>query len=132
MSVAVLIVDDDKAVRFFHQVIVTQCGLSNHPLCFGNAKDVLQYFDENYINDDIYLLLLDINMPVMDGWDLLDIIENKPYKGQVYVVMVTSSVDRADREKANRYSMVLDVIEKPITDDACKKIFELSSVAQHL
>lgn len=132
MSVVVLIVDDDKAVRFFHQVIVAQSGLSNNPLSFANAKDVLQYFDENYSNGDIYLLLLDINMPVMDGWDLLDIIENKPYKSQVYVVMVTSSVDRADCEKANRYSMVLDVIEKPITDDACKKIFELSSIAQHL
>ena len=132
MSVVVLIVDDDKAVRFFHQVIVAQSGLSNNPLSFANAKDVLQYFDENYSNGDIYLLLLDINMPVMDGWDLLDIIENKPYKSQVYVVMVTSSVDRADCEKANRYSMVLDVIEKPITDVACKKLFELSSIAQHL
>lgn len=129
MSVIVLIVDDDKAVRFFHQVIVAQSGLAAAPLTFSDAQQALNYLDNNYLATDSYLLLLDINMPGMDGWDLLDILKGKPYHEQAHVVMVTSSVDSADHDKANKYSMVIDVIEKPISEEACKRIIELSPLA---
>lgn len=131
MSVKVLIVDDDKAVRFFHTAMVSQSGLSNNPLSFGNGEEVFTYLGEHYNNNDTYLILLDINMPEMNGWQLMDALKEKNYNNQVHIVMVTSSVDRADREKANLYSMVMDVVEKPISEEDCKKIKIKSAISQY-
>lgn len=127
MGVIVLIVDDDQAVRFFHRVIVSQSGLSAEPLSFSNGEEALNFLEKNRNETDIYLILLDINMPVMSGWELLDEIKDKEYCKQVQAVMVTSSVDNLDQEKAKLYSMVIDVVEKPISVEACKTIMNFFS-----
>ncbi|MBC7886573.1 MAG: response regulator [Ferruginibacter sp.] len=129
MSVIVLIVDDDEAVRFFHRVIVSQSKLSTEPLCFSNGKGVIEYLDQNSNETDSYLILLDINMPVMNGWDLLDIIKDKSYFTQVHIVIVTSTIDRDDYERSKLNSMIIDVVEKPISDEECKKIMNFSLIA---
>lgn len=133
MSVTVLIVDDDKAVRFFHTVMVSQSGLSKDPLSFSNGEEAFTYLSEHYNNTDTdtWLILLDINMPEMNGWELMDALKEKNYNNQVHIVMVTSSVDRADREKAKLYSMVMDVVEKPISEEDCKRIKIKSAISQY-
>lgn len=131
MSLIVIIVDDDDAVRFFHRLIVSQSGLAAEPLSFGSAMETLNYLDENSDETNTYLILLDINMPVMDGWDLLNALGNKSYYKQVYVVMATSSVNKADKEKAKLYSMVIDFVEKPILDEVCKRIMLLHPIDQY-
>ncbi|MEP7108980.1 MAG: response regulator [Ferruginibacter sp.] len=132
MGVIVLIVDDDDSVRFFHRVIVTRSKLSSRPISFGSGEKALDYLDQNCSENDLYLILLDINMPGMNGWDLVDAIGGKTYHNQVYIVMVTSSVDREDHEKAKSYDMIIDVIEKPISDEECKKIMNSSLITQYL
>ena len=99
MSLAVLIVDDDKAVQFYHRIMLSQSGLTDNPLEFNNGADVLRYLDEVFIPTNECLVLLDINMPKMTGWELLDHIGEKPYRKQVHVVMVTSSVNKAIMKK---------------------------------
>jgi len=131
MSVIVLIVDDDKAVRFFHRVMVSQSGLSDNPLSFNNGNEAFQYLTENYNNTDTYLLLLDINMPEMDGWQLMDALKDEIYRNQVYIIMVTSSVDKADHERAKMYSIVMDVVEKPISEEDCLRIKKMSAIAPY-
>lgn len=131
MSLIVIIVDDDDAVRFFHRLIVSQSGLAAEPLSFGSAMETLNYLDVNSDETNTYLILLDINMPVMDGWDLLNALGNKSYYKQVYVVMATSSVNKADKEKAKLYSMVIDFVEKPILDEVCKRIMLLHPIDQY-
>lgn len=129
MSLKVLIIDDDEAVRFFHRIIVTQSGLCDEPLCFVNGEQALNYLDTNFIANDNYLLLLDINMPVMNGWDVLDILKTKSYTSQVNVVMVTSSVDKSDHEKAKQYYPgVIDFIEKPISGEDYSRVMKFFSV----
>jgi len=122
MSLTVMIVDDDASVQFFHSVIVSLSGLSADPLTFGSGREACNYLDQHCQSKDTYLVLLDINMPVMNGWELLDNISKKAYHHQVKVVIVTSSVDRADHEKANCYQMVTQVVEKPISEEICKNI----------
>jgi CheY-like chemotaxis protein len=131
MSVIVLIVDDDEGVRFFHRIIVSQSTLSAEPLSFINGEEVLNYLDQNSNETDTYLILLDINMPGMNGWDFLDTINVKSYCSQVHIVVVTSSVDRADHEKAKSYTMVIDFVEKPISVEECKRIKKLPSIARY-
>ncbi|CAN5755991.1 response regulator [soil metagenome] len=132
MSVKILIVDDDKAVQFFHKITVTESKLSNEPLAFVDGQQALNYLDLNFKESDYYLVLLDINMPVMDGWEFLRIVSEKPYAEHVFLAMVTSSVDKADKEKAIAYSQVIDFVEKPISFEQCNKLRLMSQIAEHM
>ncbi|MEO6230045.1 MAG: response regulator [Ferruginibacter sp.] len=132
MSVKTLIVDDDKAVQFFHKMTVKESKLSDEPLIFVDGQEALNYLNLNFKESDYYLVLLDINMPVMDGWEFLKIVSDKPYAQHVFFAMVTSSVDKADKEKAVAYSQVIDFVEKPISFEGCKKIRLMSQIAEHM
>lgn len=65
-------------------------------------------------------IFLDINMPVMNGWDFLDNMLNKNLNLKVY--MLTSSIDPKDQEKAMAYSAVKDFISKPLKEERLRKI----------
>lgn len=130
MGVTVLIIDDDEGVRYYHRIIVAQSGLSAHPLCFSYAEDAFDYLDQKWNEKDTYLILLDINMPLMNGWDMLDEIKTKSYCNQVYIVIVSSSVEKVNQEKAKSYSMVIDLVEKPISNEDCKRLLNFSPISK--
>jgi PAS domain S-box-containing protein len=65
-------------------------------------------------------IFLDINMPVMNGWDFLDNMLSKKLNPMVY--MLTSSIDPKDQEKAMAYSVVKDFISKPLKEERLRKI----------
>jgi CheY-like chemotaxis protein len=67
-------------------------------------------------------IFLDINMPVMNGWDFLDNLLSKNLNLKVY--MLTSSIDPKDQEKALGYSAVQDFISKPLKEERLRKIIE--------
>lgn len=79
-------------------------------------------FDELITNTDQLpdALFLDINMPVMNGWDFLDNMLSKNLNLKVY--MLTSSIDPKDQEKALGYHAVKDFISKPLKEERLRKI----------
>ena len=93
MSLQLLIVDDDTTIKILHKAIVIRSNLSLTPLTFSDGKEVLDYLNESAKEEDNYLILLDINMPVMSGWEFLKEIQTATYANRLYVIMVTSSVD---------------------------------------
>jgi CheY-like chemotaxis protein len=113
MNYKVVVVDDDELILFLHSRIIQVSGLHKTPKTFNSAQKALDYFVELGDDGEPILLFLDINMPVMDGWGLLDIIHQDDFKKQIKVVMVTSSVDQEDKDKAATYSKIIDFIEKP-------------------
>ena len=60
------------------------------------------------------LILLDLDMPVMDGWEFLDAFMELPLAKQVCVFVLTSSIHPDDREKVKRYHMVKGFFPKPL------------------
>lgn len=60
------------------------------------------------------LLLLDLNMPLMDGWEFLDAFSNLPFTHPVCVLLLTSSINPEDRAKAARYQTVAGYFSKPL------------------
>jgi len=63
------------------------------------------------------LILLDLDMPVMDGWEFLDALGALPLAKQVCVFVLTSSIDPGDREKAKHYRAVKGFFSKPLDGD---------------
>jgi len=118
----VLIVDDDEMVIYLHEIMVKGSTLSANPLAFMNGKEALDYLEADNQDGQACLILLDINMPVMNGWELLDAINSRNFANKIFVVIVTSSVDSADRAKAGTYRQVIDYVEKPITVEALEKV----------
>ncbi|HXA00362.1 MAG TPA: response regulator [Cytophagaceae bacterium] len=131
MNLKVLIVDDDGIVVFLHKTSLRKSGLSFNPLTFSNGKEALDYLLTNHNNDDTYLILLDINMPVMNGWEFLDQINLKSFADQVYVVMVTSSIYKKDRDKAMAYKNVIDFLVKPLSTESYDHVKLLPEISDY-
>ena len=107
-----LVIDDEPLAR-----LLIEKHLSTEPefVLVGACKNTMQaetFLEENEID----LIFLDINMPVMNGWQFLDeyhkIIEQ--FKKPIYIYMVSSSVDDCDIQRSREYSGVTDYIVKPI------------------
>jgi CheY-like chemotaxis protein len=111
-----LIVDDDEMTTYLHKVFVTQNKFDLDPHVFYHGESTIEYLKENYDPNKIYCVFLDINMPIMDGWEFLEALNKENIKDNVWVVMLTSSVNPVDKQKANSYKQVLEYIEKPLND----------------
>ena len=119
MELQVLIIDDDPIVVFLHKKIIQKCELSPEPLSFLNGKQCFNFFKTEARESEKHLLFLDINMPVMDGWEFLEAVRETPFGEKILVVLTTSSVDSHDREKADEYTQIIEFLEKPLTMDKC-------------
>jgi CheY-like chemotaxis protein len=122
MNPIVMVVDDDDIVLYLHDLMIRESGLSSNPLSFSNGKVALDYLRRNYRETDSYLVLLDLNMPVMNGWQFLELIEKEGFV--VRVIIVSSSIDPADFEKAKKYALVKDYVPKPLSIEQCVRIKE--------
>lgn len=117
MSSTVLIIDDDDVVHFMHETLLKISGIQLPVRSFLNGKQALDHLVNNCNGDDNYLLLLDINMPEMNGWQLLDELQKINLRCMIKVIILTSSVDSEDHLKAKKYNLVIDFIEKPLTTE---------------
>ncbi|MEL1241926.1 response regulator [Flavobacterium flavipallidum] len=117
----ILCVDDDPITLMLCKKVITKASFSNAIITAKNGEEAIQYFDSllNSENNKIpQLVFLDLNMPVMDGWDFLDTF-NTPEYSQVTtkVVVLSSTIDPADHQKSKSYPMVIDFLSKPISNE---------------
>ncbi|MBK6265473.1 response regulator [Marivirga sp. S37H4] len=125
-----IIVDDDEMTVFLNEIFVKENDFHQTPHSFNHGKSFLDYLLANYNPEEKYCVFLDINMPVMDGWEFLDAIKEESMSKNIYVVILTSSVNEIDREKARGYTQVIDFLEKPLNDvklNLLKKNEQISS-----
>jgi len=127
----VIIVDDDQIVVFIQQKMICNHAITSNPISFSEAGAALDYLNEQHHRAEKkeFLIFLDINMPKMNGWEFLDSLNKYEDNSNCHVVMVSSSINRRDREKAIRYHMVRAFIEKPITASDCEKIKDISEIS---
>ncbi len=124
MEQPVIIVDDDPGVLFLHELMVRESGLSDEIKPFNRAESAIKYID-SLPPDQRLLVLLDINMPGMNGWDFMDHISGKKEYQHVDVAMVTSSVNKSDRIRSENYSQIIRFLEKPVSVEDCKALRSL-------
>lgn len=112
----VLIVDDDPVILMIHRLKVVKCGLDHEPEEFLNGKQALEFLLNQRANGQKYLVLLDINMPEMNGWEFLDAVEKNKLCEKIDVAIVTSSVNHEDKRKAENYNKVFSYLTKPLNE----------------
>jgi CheY-like chemotaxis protein len=126
MNFEIILADDDPAMIFLYTLSLKKAGIGNKIITVNNGSECLHYLEtHSEINQTTFLILLDINMPVMGGWEFLDKLQEKAYKKNIHTVIVTSSVNEFDKIKSKEFPQVRLYIEKPFTlsdIDRLKKI----------
>jgi CheY-like chemotaxis protein len=111
-----MIVDDDEICLMLHKQVLLNSEFHESPVTYNSAEKALAFLNRLSEPQQPVLIFLDINMPDMNGWEFLDILHQEDFGGEQYVVMVSSSVDIRDKEKAASYDKVIGFIEKPFTN----------------
>ena len=120
------IVDDDRIYIFGLSKLIEMHDFCQEIQVFNNGKEALDTFlqDIEAGNELPEVILLDINMPVMDGWEFLDeyVKVKHKIKNKVKIYMVSSSVNLSDLDKAKTYDDIVDYVVKPIKSSDLRKI----------
>ena len=124
----VCVVDDDEIFQFTMNLSLKSLGSVGKVRIFDDGLEAIDFMLDN-INDQQELpdiIFLDINMPVMDGFQFMEeYIKIKPKVGKkITIYMVSSSVDPVDIEKAKLISDISDYIIKPIKQNQLKLLLE--------
>jgi CheY-like chemotaxis protein len=108
-----VLIDDSETDLLYARIVLERSGLGCEIVSFESAREALAYLQAS-IDDGVRLILLDINMPGMDGFEFLDACERTAAARAAVVVMLSSSAHPADTERARRYERVCGYITKPI------------------
>lgn len=125
MQNEILIIDDDRIVVKMNSLLVNESEFySNFKLSsFENGREALNYLLDNNEENKNFVLLLDINMPVMNGWELLEEVSQEGFVCNIKVVLVISSISFRDIEKAKTFSNVIAFASKPLSEIVLPKVY---------
>jgi two-component system, chemotaxis family, chemotaxis protein CheY len=121
----VFIVDDDPIHQRIAQIMISKHQLYDEYASYTEAENALEFIKTNH-NIETSLpdvILLDLNMPVMDGWGFLEQYEKikDTLVKDITIFIVSSSVDEKDISRSQSYSFVKGFISKPLTPDVLRK-----------
>lgn len=115
----VIIIDDDPVNNKVCSIYIKKTGISENRICFLNGSEGLNYLTNEFQPDNYntVLIFLDLNMPVMNGWEFLEEYDKLPetYKQKINLYILSSSIDERDIIRARDNINVIDFISKPFT-----------------
>jgi len=123
------IIDDDKLYVSLITMLIEKNNLARELLVFENGQLAFDYFKNAFESGSKKLpevILLDLNMPVMDGWEFLDAM--MPYASQfkerdITINVVSSTINPFEVKKAKSYDIVKEFLTKPISKEAMQNAF---------
>jgi CheY-like chemotaxis protein len=124
MLKTILCVDDDPITLMLCKKVIKKAEFSEDVMFANNGQEAYELF-QTLVNKKNkseefqlpQLIFLDLNMPVMNGWEFLDLF-NKTISNefsQTKVIILSSTIDPADYNKAKQYDVVSHFLSKPIT-----------------
>jgi len=123
---SILVVDDSDPDLLYTRIVLESAGVAERIVTAGTGMEALDLLRQpGGLDADV--ILLDINMPEMSGFEFLDVYQqlHESQRARAVVVMLTSSPDPADRARAVRYPCVRGYVVKPIDLPAARRLVEV-------
>ena len=122
---AVMLIDDNEIDNLINQKMIEAASIAEHIYIHTGARSAIEFLrnleklDKETKNVMPEVIFLDIDMPLMDGFQFLDEFEklSEETKKKCKVVMLTSSINPQDVNKSKKYSYVKKYINKPLSQD---------------
>lgn len=120
----IFIIDDDLIFVFLLKKILTKISCVDNILHFINGKDAFEALKTLNENREILpeLIFLDINMPVVDGWQFLDLVEQQAFETKLSIYMVSSTISLTEIDKINSNEYIKGFLPKPIEHEKLLKV----------
>nr|WP_315188367.1 response regulator [uncultured Flavobacterium sp.] len=119
----ILCVDDDPITLMLCKKVISKLSFAQEIITAQNGEEALAYFNKlkhnktDSLSKSPQLIFLDLNMPVMGGWEFLDLFNSDEFSEfkSTKVIILSSTIDPQDLEKAKTYPVVIDFLSKPIS-----------------
>ena len=113
-----LVVDDDEIFLFTANYVLKKLFPDVEILTSRNGEEAMEQLKKEVPQ----ALFLDLNMPIMDGWEVLEMLSANNEQSPFPIIIVTSSIDPSDKERASAHPFRPDFVEKPLSEDNVKSL----------
>lgn len=124
----VLCINDNEITLWIQRQILTKASFSEEVVSSLNGREAIEYCNNLIKAETAYsyprLILLDLHMPVMDGWEFLHqfSINIWPYFKETKVIITSYSIDDEHSERAKVYPFVIDFLTASLSTDYLEKL----------
>jgi CheY-like chemotaxis protein len=112
------VIDDDPIYQIIVNKIIKKSELFLSVSSFKNGKEAIDALKKSLEKEEILpsIILLDINMPIMDGWEFMEemVVLKSQISEPIQIYIVSSSIALEDKNKAKNYSEIIAYLSKPI------------------
>lgn len=132
----ILLIDDEESNNFLHRTMIEKAGIDCAVHTTYNGIEAIEFLTctGRYESNEDYpqpgVIFLDINMPLMNGWEFLEEYEKLPeeQKGRIVMAMLTSSLNQDDIDRSELNSDLKGFISKPLSVAKLNDVIETNFV----
>jgi CheY-like chemotaxis protein len=119
----ILLIDDDEPTNFLNKMVVDELDIARHVQVVTNGQEALDYLNGTGPRPE--LILLNINMPLMDGWEFVDryttLVTSQKANA---LVMLTTSLNPNDEKTAMANAEIAGFVNKPLRRETLENIID--------
>jgi CheY-like chemotaxis protein len=120
----VCIIDDDDLFIILTREILKDENFAEHICDFEDGREALAYLKSTADKDLPEVLFLDINMPMLDGWEIMVAIKELGYQNKMKIYITSSSINPIDLKKAEENPSIKGFLSKPLDPEKLREIAE--------